>query len=238
MLVEKIFKEIQYPNDKKEKCIIFDEYNSKVNNLLYREEPKKRFKTSLLFQLIDILVVLFVIMFGDVHVIAKLLYALPIAIFIVYDFVLLCRVKKDNYKVVKEVYKKELTQSLVLISLMYGSIYIFLTIGLFDEINTLMIMLSWGVFIILSIASFFRAVKNAPDKFLNTYLNPNNKFKPQPSWVLNITSILIVLVCILKPYLLLAALVYILIVPLTSALVYTYYSYLQYDKIQKLIEED
>ena len=177
MLVEKIFKEIQYPNDKKEKRIIFDEYNSKVNNLLYREEPKKRFKTSLLFQLIDILVVLFVIMFGDVHVIAKLLYALPIAIFIVYDFVLLCRVKKDNYKVVKEVYKKELTQSLVLISLMYGSIYIFLTIGLFDEINTLMIMLSWGVFIILSIASFFRAVKNAPDKFLNTYLNPNNKFK-------------------------------------------------------------
>ena len=91
---------------------------------------------------------------------------------------------------------------------------------------------------ILSIAAFFRAVKNAPDKFLNTYLNPNKKFKSQPSWVLNITRILIVLVCILKPYLLLTALVYILIVPLTSALVYTYYSYLQYDKIQKLIEED
>ena len=64
-------------------------------------------------------------MFGDVHVIAKLLYALPIAIFIVYDFVLLCRVKKDSYKVVKDVYKKELTQLLLVISLMYGSIYFF-----------------------------------------------------------------------------------------------------------------
>ena len=49
MLLENIFEEIQYPSDKKEKCSIVDEYNNKVNNLLYREEPKKGLKRHYYF---------------------------------------------------------------------------------------------------------------------------------------------------------------------------------------------
>ena len=65
-------------------------------------------------------------------------------------------------------------------------------------------------FIVLTLGSILKARKDSPKRFINDFLYKENKYHSQPSWALNITRILIVLVCLFKPYMLVMGLSYII----------------------------
>lgn len=89
-------------------------------------------------------------------------------------------------------------------------------------------------FIVLTLGSILKARKDLPKRFINDFLYKENKYHAQPSWALNITRVLIVLVCLFKPYMLVMGLGYILLSPYTYYITYAYYIYSQYDNVQQL----
>lgn len=236
MVVKKLFKDTIYPMDINERTQIVDEYNKKMNLLINKESASKDFKMSLIFEFITLLCAVFVFMYGDVSIVLKLLYVVPAVVFTVYDFSILCKVKKENYNNDKHLYKKHISQLFIFVLIIYVGTYMFAAISLDDKFTTVIAFISWGVLMVLSIGSLLKARKDAPDKFLNTYLNPDKKYHAQPSWALNITRALIILVSLFKPYMLLITLAYIIISPLVYVVTYSYYVYLQYDEIQQLIK--
>lgn len=236
MVVKNLFKDISYPSDIKERKKIVKEYNKKISLQVNKEAANKNFKMSLLFECITLLSTAFVFMYGDVSIILKLLYTVPVAAFAIYDFYLLCKVKKEDYNNEKNLYKKHISQLFIFVLLIYIGTYMFAVVSLDDKFTTGIAFISWGMLLILSIGSLFKAGKDSPDKFLNTYLNPEKKYHAQPSWALNITRILIVLVCLFRPYMLILAVAYIVVTPLVYITAISYYAYLQYDKVQQLIK--
>lgn len=232
MLVKKIFKNVDYPIDIEERNRIVDEYNKKLDAAIQSESKAKNTALSMMFEVIALLCVVMIFMYGDISIILKALYAAPILVFVFYDFYLLITSKKSESK--KILYGKYVSQLFLFLAIIYSGAYIFSVVSLDNKFNTISAAALWCICTILSIGSFLEAVKNAPDKFLYKYLNSNKKYHSQPSWVLNITRVLILVVCILKPYMLLMGVTYILITPLVYVFTFTYYVYLQYDEVQNL----
>lgn len=232
MVVKDLFKSVDYPRDIKERNRIVDEYNKKLEASIYSESKSKNTMLSIMFEIIALLCVVMIFTYGEISIILKLLYAIPILAFTFYDFCLLFKSKKD--KNTKTLYGKSVSQLFVFLAIIYSGTYIFAVVSLGDKFNTISASALWCMFIMLSVISFFEAVKNAPDKFLYKYLNSNKKYHSQPSWALNITRVLILVVCIFKPYMLLMAVTYIIITPLVYAFTFSYYVYLQYDEVQNL----
>ena len=232
MLVKKIFKNVDYPIDIEERNRIVDEYNKKLDAAIQSESKSKNTALSIMFEVIALLCVVMIFMYGDISIILKALYAAPILAFAFYDFYLLIKSKKSESK--KILYGKYVSQLFVFLAIIYSGTYIFSGVSLDNKFNTISAAALWCICTILSIGSFLEAVKNAPDKFLYKYLNSNKKYHSQPSWALNITRVLILVVCIFKPYMLLMGVTYILITPLVYVFTFTYYVYLQYDEVQNL----
>lgn len=233
MRVKNFFNDIEYPKDFKSREKIFKQYHEKINHISGGEMKKKDFNMTILLDLFAIIGVIAVFMYGEVSIILKAVYIIPSIIFAIYDLFLACKVKYKECNE-KNLYKKQVSMlTLVNIYIFLGT-YIFQVISLGDKFTNQICIFSLIAFIVLTLGSILKARKDSPKRFINDFLYKENKYHSQPSWALNITRILIVLVCLFKPYMLVMGLGYILLSPYTYYITYAYYIYSQYDNVQQL----
>ena len=233
MVVKNFFDDIEYPEDFRSREKIFKQYHEKINQISGSEMKKKDFSMAILLDLFAIIGVIAVFMYGEASIILKAVYIIPSIIFAIYDLSLACKVKyKECNK--KNLYKKQVSMLMLVNVYIFLGTYIFQVISLGDKFTNQICIFSLIAFIVLTLGSILKAGKDSPKRFINDFLYKENKYHSQPSWVLNITRVLIVLISLFKPYMLVMAIGYILLSPYTYYITYAYYIYLQYDNVQQL----
>lgn len=231
MVVKNIFKNVEYPNDRKSIEHIIKEYDKVLGFKLYGKPVEK--KLMFIIYIFIIMINIYILKCSWLPSGIKVLYTILPAISIVYDIILRIKIKNRHNKDTKLLFKALISFLAVIWCFIYIGVMFYETF-LFDKWTYKEHLISFGVLVIASALIFIKVRIGLPKKFIKKYQYNNNKFFTVDSVAVAIIQLLICIVYFRKPYMLLLIITYIFVPVYLGAITYMFFEYQQYDKIQEL----
>ncbi|PRR81137.1 hypothetical protein [Clostridium vincentii] len=232
MVLKSIFKNVNYPKDRGSIEHIITEYDKNLEFKLHGI-PKLK-KPGYIFYFIDIGIILFILQCSWISLGIRALYLIPIAISVICNIVLFKKAKNNNFKDEKLFYKYINSNFILLVVLLYASIFMFeIALLGWTDVNCLISLIYLVSF---SLLAFIIARIRAPKKFIKHYLKKESNKTPYVP-IAGVSLIIGGIVYLTKPYFIALIVSYPLVTVLIGFSAYVIFDYQQYDKIQELKKE-
>lgn len=231
-----MFREAEYPSDKRSIERIIREYDKEVSLLINNSEQNeiKFRKAKYIMIIFSFLSIIYSFKFYWIPAIIKISYIVPFVIFMVFYFKLSLKIKRSNCSD-KKLKLKMINYNLMLICFfIYLEIFIIESIYLDIEWQSPFYIISYAVFIFFCIAVTIIGRVKAPKRFIKNYQYRNRKIVTAGSVSVSITTILVSIAYFHKPYRLIVIMSYIMVIVMCYLMAYKIFEYKQYDKIQEL----
>lgn len=225
-------KEVIGNNDKIKNLI--KEYDKYVENLLDSNKENIKIKNSYLIIVMSIITSFAPFIFKNISLIIKLIYMIPLLSVSIYNFIVVLKLKKSEFKNEELLYKHiNVNFTMITLFILVGS-FLFQSV-LFPKMDIKIQLIILAIIFIYVGVCYIINIRQAPKKFLKQFMYRSNNYKKDKSfgeWAINITKILIIAVNIFKPYRLLLVLSYVLFITLVQIGLYNSYVYSQYNVIK------
>jgi len=233
MVVKSIFRNVEYPKDRKSIEHIIKEYDKVLEYKLHGFSRTE--KPGYVIQILGIALVVYIFECSWISLWIRLLYIIPLIVSVTYNIFSFIKVKSSNHNEEKKNYKFNNSSVILLISFIHGGIFGYETVLFRKDYKDYLIY--FIILVFFSLLNLIKYRREAPQKFIRQYLYTDNKIYKYNTIIIALVQLLVSIAYFEKPYFLLLIVSSIFLVIFLGMMSYAFFEYQQYDKIQDLKKE-